>query len=244
LAALVAGSMAPDFSKILTLRPSNDWGHSWLGTVWFCVPAGLIVLTLFDALLKEPLFALAPRSHQQRLRPFLDRRWWNSATSIRQTILGLVLGAMTHLAWDSCTHQYGWTVLHAPFLDTILFETDAGALRLYKVLQHASTLLGFTLLIFWYRQWYRRAAIHEVVAQRALSMRTKRIWLLSLLLIGMSISAGYGLIKAGGISNLTTLKVFAGRSAVAALAVAAIEILLFGLIWRWRSRRNVPPPAA
>src|SRR5215207_10670216 len=60
-----------------------------------------------------------------------------------------VVGILTHLAWDSFTHD-GWLTDAWPALTAL-----AGPLPVYKWLQHASTVAGLMALGVWIAVWMR-----------------------------------------------------------------------------------------
>jgi hypothetical protein len=117
--ALVIGSIAPDLWR-LTPFVNRVESHSVGALFWFCLPAGLLCYVLFHLLFKEPLIALvSPRLGAFACRG-LPRAPWISV------VVSLLVGAITHLAWDALTHppsQY-WR-------------------------QHASTLAGGAILAWW-----------------------------------------------------------------------------------------------
>jgi hypothetical protein len=63
-------------------------------------------------------------------------------------LLSLLVGALTHVVWDSFTHAYGWMVEQFDVLRTPM----AGA-PLYTILQNLGSLLGVALLIYWFIRW-------------------------------------------------------------------------------------------
>jgi hypothetical protein len=92
---------------------------------------------------------------------------------------GIVIGAATHLLWDSCTHRFGWLVERAG----LRREVPIGVghhLPIYELLQHASTLLGLALVVIAVVRWYRRAPALPVA--RRISERTRRLLVAAIVL--------------------------------------------------------------
>ncbi|MCF6285732.1 MAG: DUF4184 family protein [Candidatus Hydrogenedentes bacterium] len=142
-AALVIGSMSPDFEYFLRLEPIGHFAHTLSGVILFCLPIGLVVYGIFRTLVSPLLPACLPI--------YLQRRWPEvnefAGSRIRRysTLVGaIVLGALTHIGWDAFTHQAGAVVVHLPALSTVVL-----GLPVYKVLQHGSTVLGFALIARW-----------------------------------------------------------------------------------------------
>ena len=159
--ALVIGSMTPDFAYLapgLTRGPS----HSLPGLFWFCLPVGLALYLLFHLLLKRPLAALLPRTLREAVAPLLARTPGLPPSRWIAVVLCLLLGALTHQAWDLFTHP-GPIVRAFPLLAVNLMTVGSYRVYVYKVLQHCSTLLGLALLARWTRAWVREVSVHPGV---------------------------------------------------------------------------------
>ena len=76
----------------------------------------------------------------------------------------MVIGAATHVAWDACTHLRGGLVAHAAWLQAPVFQYRWFVVPVYQVLQHLSTLLGMSVLIWAYGRWLCRISLAGVVA--------------------------------------------------------------------------------
>src|SRR6188474_364127 len=101
LAALMIGSMSPDFSYFLPGDPGRTNVHNLAGLLWFCWPVGLAVWAAFVRLLEPSTIALLPEGRRIRIPrsdPEFDFRKLLFAST------AVVLGAATHLVWDSFTH--------------------------------------------------------------------------------------------------------------------------------------------
>ena len=169
LSALVVGSMAPDFVHFLTLSARNNFGHTLPGVFLFCIPTGLAVLWLFHAFVKRPALALFPASQQARLMPLADGFHFGPMRRLIFIILSLIIGAFTHIAWDSLTHSHGWLVDHWAILKSPITAPNDKPVEVFKILQHGSTLIGMALLVCWYARWLRRAPKHSVEHSMRLS---------------------------------------------------------------------------
>lgn len=145
--ALVVGAMAPDLEYMLRLDTQSAISHTLPGLFIFCVPAGLVVLCLYARLPKAPLLALLPHVLRSRFA-----RTTNATRSgppgLAVTLCALLVGAATHLLWDAFTHADGWAVAHLPFLRWPVLETPLGSPRVYRVLQHASSLAGLAVIAY------------------------------------------------------------------------------------------------
>jgi hypothetical protein len=155
--ALVIGSMAPDFAYYLPGYEPPVATHSLVGSFVLCLPAGLMVLAAFH-LLKRPVCFVLPQPHRGALTPLaIARRGW-SATACFAAIVSVLLGAWTHIAWDSFTHVHGWAVERLSLLRTPLWPAGGRPFAVFDALQWSSGLAGALLLFWFYRRWLRLEA--------------------------------------------------------------------------------------
>ncbi|MGK3203543.1 DUF4184 family protein [Amycolatopsis sp. MEPSY49] len=148
--ALVAGSVAPDVFWFVPRLPGVGLTktHEFASVLWLDPLIALVLLAVFQTVLKRPLLALAPKPLAERLpRQFSWRRpGWIA--------LSLVLGAATHVGWDMFTHESGGL----PFLKIpIVTGVDVG-----RLIQLISTIAGAAVLAWWLVRWYRAAPTRPV----------------------------------------------------------------------------------
>jgi hypothetical protein len=136
LSALVIGSMAPDFAYFVGVQSLRANTHTLASIAWFSVPLGWIAYLGFQCVLKRPAIFLLPRGFRARLdaAPKLQSFW---------PVTGcLAIGALTHIGWDSFTHDSGALVQRLPSLRHLWVELWGHPVGSYQILQHGSTLLG------------------------------------------------------------------------------------------------------
>ncbi|MGW6423592.1 DUF4184 family protein [Nocardia sp. NPDC055053] len=138
LPALIAGSVAPDVVYYLPIPVSGSMTHSPLGVLGWDLVIGLALLSAFR-LSAGPAAALLP--HRVVLPAPVHSGAWGRASS---TIIALVLGAMTHLVWDSITQTAGFAVQHWDLLRAPVVEPH----KTYNVLGYASSLVGTAVLAY------------------------------------------------------------------------------------------------
>lgn len=156
--ALVVGSMTPDFGFYVGSFGIARKAHTLWGLLIICLPSGLALLAIIRAL-HRPIGGLLPFPHRQRvlsLPPLLSLRspsvcFWASCA--------LLVGALTHIAWDSFTHQSGYFVLQWAILQDKTFFIGKKGFELYEVLQDVSSVLGAAIVFFVYRRWVRGGTI-------------------------------------------------------------------------------------
>ena len=220
-AALVAGSVAPDVFWFVPRLPGVGLTktHELASVLWLDPLLALVLLAVFQIVLKRPLLALAPRPLAERLpRHFSWRRpGWIA--------LSLVIGAATHVGWDAFTHENdGFAFLRIPLVTGV----DVG-----RLIQLVSTIAGAGILAWWLVRWYRTAP-----AEPAPPAARHRKPVVALLLVGalagvlaqvLPFLAHHDpMTRAGVVGNATYLAVTgAGSGFLAAL-------VLYALTWHAR----------
>src|SRR4051795_8346118 len=143
-AAVVVGTMAPDIPYYVPLFVPRELSHSLLGLMTVDLALGVAGALLWWFVLREPVVDLLPRAIGARIPRVRRLAWrparWGWPLTIAVLLLSTLVGAATHLAWDSFTHP-GWLVDHVGAL-----RTQLGPLPLAKWLQHASSISGLVIL--------------------------------------------------------------------------------------------------
>ncbi|MDP4502736.1 DUF4184 family protein [Nonomuraea turcica] len=161
--ALAMGAMVPDLPIFLPFLPDYTNWHSWLGVVTIDLAAVLMLVPLFHWIFRDPLISLLPPSlagraallAPDRLRPL-------------PIAAGAVLGAVTHVVWDSFTHSTGpaeW----GPWLSVSVF----GVIRLFRLLQYTSSAIGLAVVVWWGWRGLSRMAAAPVPDRLRISSRTR-----------------------------------------------------------------------
>lgn len=119
------------------------------------LPLALAMLWLFHRYAKEPLWAILPQSVRQRIE--LGPRSLPFRDPVRMLLIAVsvLVGAATHLVWDSFTHDSFWPYRHVAFLSQTVVVPVLGAVEWYKILQHASSVFGLVAISVWAFSWYR-----------------------------------------------------------------------------------------
>jgi membrane-bound metal-dependent hydrolase YbcI (DUF457 family) len=181
LTGLMVGSMAPDFGYIFSYEASRALTHSFAGLFIFALPVGLLVWLFYVAMLeKTTITLLSDRwhtrfAHTDAITPSL----------VARAAIAILLGAVTHLLWDSFTH-------HGTFLTdafpALLGPTPGFAwLPVYHLLHGLSSVVGLFILVRWARHQHRLPAKSLIrpykISERA---RLGALWLL----LAASLAAG------------------------------------------------------
>ena len=152
LTALMIGSMAPDFGFFPFLELSRQVTHRWPGLFTFALPVGLAVWLFYVAALeKATITLLSDRwhtrfAHTEAITPML----------IARASVAILLGAVTHLLWDSFTHRGTFATNAFPAL---LGPTPGFSwLPIYHLLHAFSSVVGLAILALWARSLHRLPA--------------------------------------------------------------------------------------
>ena len=242
LSALIIGSLTPDMHYFLPLAVTRSASHSVSGLVWFCWPVGIALYLLYHLLLKQPLALLLPPAIATRIAPWLkpgrlpDASW--SAVS-----LSLLLGATTHIAWDAFTHRHAPVVMALPVLRSIWFTVGNYPLAGYEVLQQASNVLGFALLVTWSWRWLRTQSAQAVAPVDPVLSPAQRGLILGGVLFTSAAVAAITMRSAPATpTELLVLHNSFKQATLAAMTSAALALLAYSLLWHiWAKRRRVPP---
>src|SRR5678816_3472381 len=140
LTALMIGSMAPDFGYFFFHEASRQFTHSITGLFVFALPAGLAAWLFYVAILEKATITLLPDrwhtrfAHTDSITPSL----------IARACVAILLGAVTHLLWDSFTHRE--TIVTDAF--PVLLDATPGLpwLPIYSMLHGLSSVVGMAIL--------------------------------------------------------------------------------------------------
>jgi hypothetical protein len=236
MSALVIGSMAPDFSYFIPLDIDRGFSHSMQGIIGFGLPAGLLVYVLYHLLMKQPLLALLPASIAGKAASLLAPSPLWPPVSIGIVAINILLGACTHVAWDSFTHQADVMVLAIPALQQKLFDLGSYPIHVFKLLQHLSTAIGLlVVMLFVWRKWL--AAPESSLPFQALSL-SLRVVVLALLFLLPTVFGLYEGYLAFHSNDVWGLRRFVGATIMTALPVLFASTCCYCATWRVGSMLN------
>lgn len=196
LPALMAGSLAPDLGYYMHNWHWSVCGHSFLGSLKFDLPAGLLLTALFYISVR-PVARLLPYPHREALSSICPVLKLPSLHNLVIAAFSVVMGAWTHIIWDGFTHANGWCVREFSSFTPALFTLGTYKVTVWHILQHGSTILGLLLLFNAYNFYVhgKRFLKH----QQILGVKS-RLLIWSLILIPpavASVSKNIGLLSSG-----------------------------------------------
>ncbi len=148
LTGLVIGSLTPDFEYFLRMRIKSNYSHTIDGLFWFDLPLGLLLAFLFHNIVRDRLFDNLPTLLKSRFLTFKNFDWnrlfkqnWLVVT------ISILIGAASHIFWDSFTHDHGYFVQKIPVLQNSV-DFLGKQFPFFKILPHSSTLFGALVIGF------------------------------------------------------------------------------------------------
>ncbi len=219
---LVAGAIAPDFEYFLRAKLVGTFGHSPLGLVLFAMPMGILLAGGFHLLVLPPLLAAAPHRLVGGLARARTALPTLNASGLAVLGTSALIGAATHVLWDSFTHKTGWFVAGSPFLRRAVDLPGIGPIALYRVLQHGSTLVGLGILLV----AFSRLAPVDAPQRSARVQRVARGLLLSGSLLGLVSITWLRVLLDGGWSSVAF-----GDCVAAAIAGCLLGLVVASGAW-------------
>jgi len=144
---LVIGSLAPDFEYFFKMSVSSEYSHTLAGLFYFDLPVTLFVSLLFHSVVKKNFIYNLPMFFQKRFQvmlhvdflKYLKDHWLIF-------VISALLGAASHIFWDSFTHNNAYFVRTLPFYKGTYVPYDGVKYPLFYALQHISTAFGLTIV--------------------------------------------------------------------------------------------------
>jgi hypothetical protein len=113
--ALVVGSISPDIGYYVGWFDLATAAHTLLGLLTICLPSGL-ALTALVRVLHRPVAGLLPHRHRQAILSLPPMPLPKSPIAAWTIGISVLIGAVSHVAWDSFTHGTGYLVSKWPAL--------------------------------------------------------------------------------------------------------------------------------
>ena len=174
--------MTPDVGYFFGRFDIATQAHTLVGLIAVCLPTGL-VLQLLIRNLRYSVSYLLPQPHRGALDTLPPVPLHGSPTTFLFVVISLILGAFTHVLWDSFTHQSGWVVHLFPGLSQVVTIIPGISTELFHLLQHLSTVLGLAALCITYTRWLTSSSTRSV-AISAPATDTWRYVLLAIICVG------------------------------------------------------------
>ena len=226
--ALVIGTFAPDLQYFILLSDEDRSGHHFPDVLLITLPCALLVLWLFEWVVKGPTIELLPTGWQRRLQNKTAPLSFWRCQQLGRIVFWVAVGILTHLVWDQFTHPYTRTAAYWPLLKTHLTLPFWHSEPLAGLLQDASTILGFLALCVWCAAWYSRTPPASATIAAELSPLTKFSVVSGISFLAMA--AGYALARftLSGHFDRVGRQTALAITFIAMTQVFCVEMLIYG----------------
>jgi hypothetical protein len=156
----------------------RDRAHTALGVVTIDLLVVVVAGAVWSHVLRAPVAALLPPLAARWSAPTAaphDARW------ARRWLLAAFVGVLTHVVWDSFTHDDGWAVRRIGLLD----GTVAGV-GVALGLQYLCSALGLVLVAAFVLRWWRTTAPRAVPP---VGVHHRAVW--AAVAVAMAVGGGY-----------------------------------------------------
>ena len=237
--AVVVGTIAPDCEYFLRFAPRGGYGHTIPGAFLLSLPLALLVLWMFQTIVKEPLVRLFPDAIQSRLASPTDRFRFGGTGRFLLIVVSALIGIATHILWDSFTHDHMWPTRHWLLLRKTVHVPVLGGIPCYRFLQHASTIVGVLVLCVWFVCWYRAAEPRTDREEPAISALRK--WLIVSSIAGAAVTGGIlRTMTAGGDTGLDHIgEEQLGEAVITSIAIAWWLLVAYAVVASMRRSSRV-----
>jgi hypothetical protein len=216
--ALILGSMAPDAPYYV---PVPGWlldTHTLAAVVSSDLVIGVVAFVLWQVLLGPAVVAFAPAALRRRLPsgvPAGLRHHFRSVRAAALVLLALVVGAWTHVFWDSFTHGGMWGAEHVAWLRTH-----------YHWAQDASTVVGGLVVAAVAMDWWRRNPPHRVARTHPLA---PLVWVTVAV---ATVAAGlYGFVSTVHWTGGPSTPFFAGATNAITAGLGVVTVAALAHVW-------------
>lgn len=149
---LIIGSLTPDFEYFIRMQIKSEYSHTVLGLLTFNLPMGLVIAFIYHNWVRNALISNLPYPLYRRFFCAISFNW-NSFFKKNWLVVmySILIGAASHIFWDSFTHDHGFFVERSPFLKQSVSILNH-SVPILKLLQHGSTCIG-AIIIGLYVYW-------------------------------------------------------------------------------------------
>jgi Domain of unknown function (DUF4184) len=145
---LIVGSLSPDFEYFLKMSVNGIHSHTKAGLFYFDLPVTIVLSLLFHQLVKGNLIANSPPFFQRRFQDTLQFNFLNYLKNHWGIfLLSALLGAASHIFWDSFTHNNRFFVRQfSEIYQNTSVPFNGANYPLFYVLQQISTIVGMVIV--------------------------------------------------------------------------------------------------
>lgn len=230
--AVVIGCFVPDFEYFVRLAPRAGGGHTFSHTLpglfLIDLPLGIAAFWLFHRYSKVTLWAWLPKAIRERVEQGPRTLHFKSVAEAMLVLASILVGAATHILWDSFCHTSYWPYRHLHFLDRSLMFPFWGSVPLHSALQVGSSVFGTLVVLIWIGYQMKHSPINLRSIDRAHSqLREDLAFVCSVALIGGALRAMHGLRPPEASHRFS---VFIAEAAITVITLFLIQSIIFGFL--------------
>lgn len=147
----MVGSIVPDAAYCFGPLHVDVFAHQFIGIFGFALPAGMAMLAVFYAFRQKAVEWL-PENQRQLFKPLSQK----PIPSPMVLIVSVLIGAWTHILWDSFTHRHGWLVEHVPALRMPMMNVGHHDVLVCHFLWYLSSFAGVAWVSFAFEKWRQK----------------------------------------------------------------------------------------
>ena len=218
ITGLVIGSMIPDFEYFLRMKIQSDYSHTLGGVFWFDLPLCIVVAFVFHTIVRNSLIDNLPKFLKIR---FIEYKSFNWNNYFRKNwiivIISALAGIFSHFLWDAFTHWDGFFVQNSTLLNNTV-SIGGYPFPVFKLLQHASSLIGEMILVVLVMILHRKE-----ITKRKINISYWFLFLaIAMIIVFIRIFAGLD------------YRLY-GTLIVTIISAALLSLIILGVVWKWKA---------
>lgn len=147
---LIIGSISPDFEYFIKMSVDDAHSHTVAGLIYFDLPVSFLLAWIFHNVVKKNLISNLPVYFQRRSQHLLEHDFAKYIrTNPRTFIVSALIGAASHLLWDSFTHNDTFITNNSFYRETFI-PFEGVNYPLFYALQHISTAIGLMVIVVYF----------------------------------------------------------------------------------------------
>jgi hypothetical protein len=195
MTGLIIGSMTPDFEYFIRMNVGSVYSHTLEGLFYFDLPLGIVLCFIFHDIVRNDLINNLPVKLQERFYVLKNFNWNDHFRKKWPFILlSIVVGAASHILWNSFTHPYGYFVLKLPILNARI-HLPGFKITVYNFSQNISSVIGLALVLF----FVYRIPKTKIDRNQSDSLYWISITLITSVIMALRIILGLSLVKYGNV---------------------------------------------
>lgn len=147
LTGLISGSLSPDFEYFIQMEMIRTHSHEISAMLWFTLPLSLLMALFYHSVVRDVFISHLPHYFHSKLIIYTNYNWQTWFKKYWYVFFySAAIGILSHLVWDSFTHNHGLLgksprILLKPLL--ILSEKP-----FYEFLQTFSSIVGALYILY------------------------------------------------------------------------------------------------